>query len=643
MKKNTVYTILLIGVIAICSVLITNKLFPGFRLDLTGNNIYTLSQGTRNIVDKLNQNVTFKLFYGKTAALKGPEQIKYFNNYFSYVRELLAEYEKISGGKITLEVLDPRPFSPEEEEAARYGIRQIPISQDENFFFGLAVVSELGKSASIEFFEPERQEFVEYDISSRISEVTQRQRNTVGILSSLPVRGSNASPIMQQMMLQQGRQVEQPWYFTTLLEQQFDVISVAEDVNVIPAEVDFLLVIHPKNLSTTTLYAIDQFVMRGGRMVVMVDPFCMVDQPPGGPQNQQAFWTYEGSSSLNSLLEQWGVTMEEKMIAADVQQGIMTQLSSTPLATALELDERNANDEDIISAYLHNVRMLFPGVLTIDDETEAVVTPLLQTLDSGQRLEETSPFMLRRPNPDSILDSLQGDGEKLNLAVRITGQLRSNYPDGPPQRESETEDQETEENELPQHLSETRDPASIVVIADVDLISNQFGFEQALLGVTPYGDNTALVYNAIEALKGDIDLIAIRSRGQFQRPFEVVDQIESETDEATRAREEALRQQISDYRERLNELASSANEENMQLMQNTALKEREQIQNEIRQAQRELRDLNAGKREKIESLGMILRTVNIVAAPLIVLIVAITLAVLRHRKRKAFAERRNQG
>ncbi|MDD5090802.1 MAG: GldG family protein, partial [Candidatus Wallbacteria bacterium] len=208
---RTICAILCIAVITLCAVMITGRIFGHTRFcDLTEFNLYSLSQGTKSIISKINQPITLKLYYSRVASRKGPEQIRFWNNYYLYVRDLLEEYAGLSGGRLKLEVIDPRPFSPEEDEALRFGIQRFQLSEEESFFFGLAAVTELGREKVIKFFEPNRQEFVEYDISKMISELLQRERKKVGILSFLPVTGSDMSPYLMQMLRMQGKTPEKP-------------------------------------------------------------------------------------------------------------------------------------------------------------------------------------------------------------------------------------------------------------------------------------------------------------------------------------------------------------------------------------------------------------------------------------------------
>ncbi|MFZ2148612.1 MAG: GldG family protein, partial [Sedimentisphaerales bacterium] len=301
-------------VIIFSAISICQNIGKALKVDVTDQRLYTLSEGTKAILAKLNQPIQARLFYAKTAALKGPDQIRYFNNYYQFVKALLEEYVAVSKGMVELEVIDPRPFSDDEVQALRYGLRRFPITEEENFFFGLVVQTQFGVEKAIPFFSPDRENFIEYDISYLIDTAITRQKRKVGVMSSLPVMGDDVSGYMAEMMLRQGQQPKGPWTFVEQLRRQYEVVSVAADVNDIN-DIDILLVIHPKDLSEQTLFAIDQFVLKGGRTIVFVDPHCFTDTPDR--RMMQMGMQISRSSQLNLLLRTWGIEMPENTFAGD--------------------------------------------------------------------------------------------------------------------------------------------------------------------------------------------------------------------------------------------------------------------------------------------------------------------------------------
>jgi ABC-type uncharacterized transport system involved in gliding motility auxiliary subunit len=300
-------------VITFSLISICQKLGKGIKADITQQKLYTLSNGTKAIIGKLNQPLKMKLYYAKTAAMQAPDNIKYFDNYYEFVKSLLEEYVAQSKGMVQLEVIDPRPYSDDEVDASRYGIKRFPITQEEGFFFGLVAQTQFGVEKTISFFSPDRQNFIEYDISSLIDTAITRQKKRIGVLSALELVGDDISPYMAKMMQMQGQQPKKPWAFVQQLKEQYDVISVPTDTDKIEG-VDVLLVVHPKDFSEKTLFAIDQFVVRGGRTIVCVDPYCISDLPKQPMQMQQE---HNPSSQMNKLLVNWGLEMPKDTFAGD--------------------------------------------------------------------------------------------------------------------------------------------------------------------------------------------------------------------------------------------------------------------------------------------------------------------------------------
>ena len=648
-----ILAVVCIIVIAVCAALIVQKMVGRARADLTEQRVYTLSEGTRNILAKLNQPIKLKLYYSRVAAMKGPEQIRYYNNYYLYVRDLVEEYVSLSKGRLTLSVIDPRRFTDEEEEAISHGIKRFPLSEDENFFFGLVAQTELGKEKAIEFFEPDRQEFVEYDVSKLITSVVRRDKKKLGVLSSLEVMGSNMSPYMMQMMRMQGRTPTKPWTIVAQLRNEYEVVSVPRETESVAEDIDFLIVIHPKDLPEKTLFAVDQFVMKGGKLLVFIDPHCLSDRPKQDPRNPYAAMGHKASSDLGALLKGWGVEMNPQLIAADHALAVKTRLRGrvAPLVTYLALNEECVNHDEVITAKLHSLKLLFAGALKKVEGAETTVTPLLSTTKTGNTWQPKGPFDLQMPDPNAISQAVADGDEPVMLACRITGKLKTNFPDGLTIEEEEEEKSDSEDKEeagdkdkkKTRKLEAVREaPANttVLVFADVDMISDVLAYQETFFGVAQADDNASAVFNALEFLSGTGDLIAIRSRGKFSRPFVRVDRIEAEAEKATADEVAAISKKIERFQENLRKLGAAATDKNVKLVESAAIAERQKVQKEIRNAKNQLRRLNAGKRERIEALKASLQTHNMVWAPAAVLLIAVVLAIIRAVRAKRYAARR---
>jgi ABC-type uncharacterized transport system involved in gliding motility auxiliary subunit len=649
-------------IIALCATMILNRVLGSTRLDLTEQKMYSLSEGTKNILDKLNQPVHLRLYYSRTAAMTGPEGIRYWNVYYLHVRDLLREYIDASNDKLTLEIIDPRTWTDEEQEATESGLKRIPIDRagDKAFFFGLVARTELGKEKVIPFFAPRRQEFVEYDISKLISDVIRRDKKKLGVLSSLPVMGPDMSPYMMQMMRMQGRMPPPPWAITQALEDQYEVEKIATDVRDLPDDLDYLMVVHPKDLSERTLFAIDQFVMNGGGLIVFVDPHCLNDQPamPNPMMRQQ----HKRNSNLNALLQAWGVEQIDGAIAADRRLGLTVSLPGDrtgKLPVFLGLDQSCVNEEEVIVAQLEQVTMRFPGVLQKVPGTASSVVPLLRTTAEGGVWKPENPFELQMPDPDKMRRDLRGREEKI-LGFRITGKLKTNFPDGilvdddkdeNGENEDEKnddggdEDQETEDAEKesgPKRLEavkQSEEDVTVLVFADVDMISDDLAYQDTFWGKDAVGDNAPLVQNAVDFLGGDHDLISIRGRGQFNRPFEVVDDIVHEVNQEIGEQVQRVQGQIKEYQQQLDKLRRSANTENIDLVQSAALQEQRKLEEQLREAKREERQLRRRRRDAIEDLKFWLQFHNMLWVPLGLVLAFVGLIAYRYGRARYYTNR----
>lgn len=439
MSRNlrAIVAIVLVLIITFSAIIVLQNTGKRIKVDVTEQKLYTLSDGTKTILARLNQPITLKLYYAKTAALKGTDQIKFFNNYYEFVRSLLEEYVAASKGMVKLEIIDPRPFSDDEVQATRYGLKKFQITQEENFFFGLVAQTQFGAEKAIPFFAPDRQSFIEYDISYLIDNVIARQKKTIGILSSLPVMGE-ASEYMAQMMRMQGQRPKVPWTIVEQLKQKYEVRDIPEDTNEIN-DIDVLLVIHPKNLSQETLFAIDQFVLKGGRMIVCVDPHCYADQQ--NPMMAQMGQTTQGSN-LKKLLNNWGLDMPEMTFAGDRELAIIASASADRrperILGLLNLAPPECfNRDSVITAPLNSVRVLFAGVFDeigspndVNAQANIERTPLITTTSKGNSFKIDNLFEISMLNPALLMKNFVDGTEPVVMGYLLTGKFKSSFPNG---------------------------------------------------------------------------------------------------------------------------------------------------------------------------------------------------------------------
>jgi len=652
----------LVLVIAFSGISICQNIGRRWKLDVTDQKLYTLSDGTKSILGKLNQPLKVKLFYAKTAALKGPDQIRFFNNYYEFVRALLEEYVAASNGTVQLEVIDPRPFSDDEEQALRLGLRRFPITQEENFFFGLVVQTQFGVEKTIPFFSPDRQNFVEYDISYLIDTAITRQKKRIGIMSSLPVMGQEVSGYMAQMMRMQNQQPKPPWTIVEHLRKQYEVTEVATDVDDIN-DVDLLVVIHPKDLPEKTQFAIDQFVLKGGRTIVCVDPHCMADQPQRNPMQMTA---QKQSSDLSRLLRTWGLETAPNTFAGDRSLLLSTPMGQNqraePLMGFLGLTPACFNQDTAITADLNQVRVLFAGVLNEialpgakgtgadpnqpGDAGQTIRrTPLLTTTERGNSWSVSSSFELMFPDPAKLMGHFMDGNKPVAMGYLVTGHFQSSFPEGieveVPAEGDQAEDDPNGPTMVTRQatgLTEAAEDCAVVVFSDVDFLWDQLAYvSYGPFGKAPAGDNSALLINAVEDLSGSGDLISIRSRGNFRRPFTVVDKIEQEAEQETADEMALINLQIEGFNQELQTLVAGAQGEDQQEVIGSAIVEnKRKLEVRIREAERQLREVKAKRREQIEDLGQSLRMLNMAAVPGVIMLIAVVLGIWRGVRKRHY-------
>ncbi|MGB7582250.1 MAG: Gldg family protein [Sedimentisphaerales bacterium] len=623
------------GAISICQ-----NLGKRLKVDVTDKKLYTLSAGTKSILAKLNQPLKLKLYYAKTASMKGPDQIKYFNNYYEFVKSLLEEYVAASKGMVNLEIIDPRPYSDDEVEAARSGLKKFPITDEENFVFGLVVRTQFGAEKSIPFFTPDRQNFVEYDISSLIDTAITRQKKNIGVLSSLPIMGE-VGDYMAQMMIMQGQQPKMAWTIIEHLKQKYEVKGIPYDTNDIN-DIDVLLVIHPKKLPVQTLFAIDQFILKGGRTIIFIDPYCYADQEPGQTMMQSD--KVSKSSNLKQFLNNWGLDMPEMTFAGDKQLAPETSMASgqglEKIIGFLNLTSPACfNRDNVITAQLNSVRVWFAGALNViaspnDVAGEGYIerTPLIMTTAKGNTFKVDSPLDLQMLDPSELMKKFSEGTKPVIMGYLITGKFKSNFPNGIV-RESEPQSNDANAPKTKTHitgLTQASENCAVVVFSDVDFISNSLAYyRNQLFGNIVVGDNSALLMNAIDDLSGSTDLISIRSRGNFQRPFTVVDQIEKKAEAATADEVAKLNAEITGFEDELKTLITSANEKEKQVIGSSIAQKTKDLELKKLKARQQLREVKMQKRQQIEKLGNNLRAFNMLAAPAVILLIAVALGIRR--------------
>jgi ABC-type uncharacterized transport system involved in gliding motility auxiliary subunit len=632
MKKFLTTSGLLIGLALFVAVnILSNTTLKSLRLDLTENSLYTLSEGTKSILSNLDEPVTLRFYLSEKLATQLPG----INSYANRVKELLEEYQRYAGNKLRLEIIDPEPFSEQEDRAVAYGLQGVPLDDSNTtFYFGLVGTNAIDTEETITFFQPDRESFLEYDVSKLVYKLANPKQPVMGIMSSLPIQGSS-NPFMQN--------AEQSLMIVDQLRQLFEVRNVDTTATSIDSDIDVLMLVHPKDLTDSTLYAIDQFILAGGRAMIFVDPYSETDTPPQNPQNPLANMNAPRNSDLAKLFDQWGVELMQDKVVGDMNLAQRVQIRKGSRAVVIEypvyMDLNSPtlfSSDDIVTGDLGNVNVATAGSLTHKEGASTEMTALMQTSEQAMAIDSSKLGMFA--DPEAMVKEFKPE-QQFTLAARITGNVKTAFPDGKPAPEDE--ETETPTDEDTPHLTESKDSINVIVVADTDLLQDQFWVQvQNFLGqriAIPLASNGDFVTNSIESLMGNNDLISVRSRGNFTRPFTKVAEIQKVAEQRFREKEQELQARLEQTEQKLLELQNQKQGDSALLLSAEQRQEIEGFRQQKVQIRKELRDVQHQLRKDIEALESQMKFVNIGLIPLFIAFGGIGLAFYRREKRVKLA------
>lgn len=610
-------TLLVLAVLFVGATILSSLLLRGARIDLTANGEYTLSAGSKEIIASIDEPINLYFYFSDESSRDLPP----VRTYAQRVRELLEEMASRSGGKLKLSVIDPQPFSEEEDEATAYGLQSVPVgSSGDKLFFGLAGTNALNGKAAIPFFQPDKEVFLEYEIAKLIQNLLHSEKPVIGLISTLPMNGGFDAA---------SQKMNEPWAIAQQLGDLFELRPLGTDVKNIDPKIKVLMVVHPKQLPDDTLYAIDQFVLGGGRLIAFVDPNANAEVTQNDPNNPAAAVMADKSSNLEKLFAAWGVEYKADEVVVDRGLGLQVQIDQNgpPVNHPLILGLRAAqmNPQDLVSAKLNQINVDTAGHFKLKDGVTAKLEPLLQSSsEAGTVATERIRFL---PDPRELLKDFVPSGENYILAARLTGKLKSAYADRASQ---------------PNHLAGSKDEVQAILVADTDILTNRLWvqvqnfFGQQLL--TPFADNGDLIVNSADNLSGSSALISIRGRSSSARPFTVVESMRRAADERFRATEQQLQEQLKETESKINGLQAGKSEENALIISPEQQQEIERFQAEKLRIRKELRDVRRSLDEDIENLGSTIKINNIVTVPILVIALALLFWRLRlNRRRQATA------
>ncbi len=638
MKKKLLFSsfgLATIGLILLLGVLIISTL-PSLRVDLTEDRLYSLSDGTRNILSNLDQPIELMFFYSDSATEDVPQLRAYGNR----VQELLREIVIASEGNLRLSVIDPGPFSEEEDLATQYGVRAVPVTQGgEGVYFGLVAAQDgdgvpeaLRVTETMPLIRPDQEEFLEYEFMKVITQVSNPERTIIGLVTQLDIDGGF------DPMTGQGTQ---QWMIMDLVRQLYEVRRVDTTSDFIEEDIDILMIVHPQGLSDRFLYAVDQHILRGGDALVFLDPNAdsMVGRSPQGNLIPAGM-----SSELPGLLEAWGVEFDNSKVLTDNVLALRVMMGQgqrpVPHLGMLGVQSEFLTQDDIITSRLETINLSSAGAINQSTEGNISFEPLIVSSSDAMLMDRS--FVESVTDPTVLFDEFQSEDRSFVIAARISGVIETAFPNGQPaieetEEENDTGEEEREASEISitdtnnasevveeielEHLDTSLEPVNIVIFADSDILSDRLWvqvtqfFGQRI--PQPFANNGDLIINAMDNLSGGADLSSIRSRGRYSRPFTRVLSLQREADDRLREEEGELSARVAETEASLADLNTDEEGNPIGEITSEIQAEIDRFNAELIETRRRLREVRFQLTEDIEQLGSNLKAANTALVPIL--------------------------
>ena len=606
-SKITAALLLLVGLILV------NYLASSFpaRLDATAEKIYTLSPGTKALLAKISEPTTLDLYFSRNTAGQYVE----YKNYEERVREMLRQYARASHGRIRLNVIDPEPDTPEEEKATSAGIEVQTIPGGAQFYFGL-VATQADQQKAIPALTPQREQFLEYDVSELIYGVGQSDKKKLGLITSLPLQGSPGMPMMGQPG-SEGQYVVNEW------QETYQIVPVEATATDLPKDIDVLAVIHPENLSPKLQFAVDQFLLSGKPVFMAVDPSSLYFKRQGGQQAMFGGPQPNVASDLPVLLGGWGIAFDPQMVVGDLDKAEEVQLrdgSRLRYPVWIDLTKENFNAKALPTAQLESALFIETGSVKLKPGSDLSFTPLIETSDQAGEVPSAA---LQFSQPDEIAKQVKPTGKK-TIAALISGRFKTAFPGGSP-KEPEPADAKTKAPAAAPDaaLKESKGSSLLILVADTDWLFDDYSVQKfdfmGQQAARPFNDNLAFAANSLDFLAGSRDLISIRGKGDSVRHFIVVEKMQAEASKKFTEKLTALEARINEVQTKLAALQGKSAEGGKLLASPDAQKAIEDFQKQAATMRGERRAIRLALREGIDSLENGLLLVNLIAMPAVVL------------------------
>lgn len=604
--------LIFLAVLFLALTILSGAAIKGARVDLTDQKLFTLSPGTINLLGDIEEPITLEFYFSEETSSDLPQ----VRNFARRVQELLDEMAVRSGGQLRVRRIDPRPFSEEEDQAARLGVEEIPIgAAGESLYLGIVGTNMVDGLEVLPFLSPAREAFLEYELARMIHILSQPDPPRVGLLSGLPMEG--------RLDVQTGRSLE-PWAVREQIDEMFEVESIAMSDEALPENLDVLVIVHPGEMADSLLRDIDRFVLEGGRLLVFVDPYSESDPGPD-PLDPMAAMMMERSSSLERLFDTWGVGFATDTFVADLGQALQVALQAgqRPVRhpAIIGVTRENMSRDDVVTGELDAINLSSPGHLALAEDSLLDLEPLLlSSANAGLMDAERLRFL---DDPSALMAELAVTGEQYVLAARLSGPVVSAF--------------DVTNDEVP-----AAGQLNAIVVADTDMLADRFWVQrQRFFGTTildPFAGNGNFVINAIDNLLGNADLISVRSRAIGMRPFTLVDSLRREAEQRLLATEQRLEAELAETERRLTELQQARGDTDLSILTPEQEAELDRFMEQRIEIRQQLRQVRRDLDRDIEALGTRIKAVNVALMPMLVTLFALFMAWRRRRQARSIAE-----
>ena len=608
---------------------LVNTVFTSTRLDLTEDRLFTLSEGTKEALANLEEPIDLRFYYSEKFDEIGPDIARHADR----VRELLDEYQRLSDGKVRVEIFDPQPFSPEEDLAVSDGLQGLPFDQSgARVYFGVSGTNSTDDVDAVGYLAPERSPFLEYDLTRLITNLADPEKPVVAMLTDLPIQGTQFDNFT-------------PWLLFDSMRQFFDVKVLDKDVTELPENTEILVVVGAHTIQDELLYDMDQFVMNGGAALIVADPYAE-SFALAGPAAGQLPPPGVGQAAIEPLLNAWGVTVERGQFVGNLDDAIRVgfpnpetgQQVAVDYVAWLDMQSGRFAENDAITAQLQRLVLSSTGAFFAADGAETTLEPLVFTTKNSDLMSGFD--IAQQPNPIALRDKFESQDTAYDVVVRVSGPVKSAFPDGPPEDVLEAIENEADRQALRDaHISEAVEPLKAILMGDADMLADQNWAQVRDVGgervAIPTANNADFFINAIDNLRGNQALVSLRGRGLAIRPFTVIEDMRAEADNQFRAKEQELLGRIAEM-ERTIEGLQREEQTTGVLLTGQQQAEIDNFRVEMLDLRKELRDVQRSLRENVENLQREVRLLNIWAVPVLVAVLAVVLALVRRARRARY-------